>query len=192
MEIVNNVQAYNNELINDALSGPLSDDSVESFDKQDELKYARFNKDNSLQEKELFNSIEIKHTVNDYGWNYYIFDDATTQYLSLIVFESNNHTLINTNGTLIPLNDFLNITTCTSTRGKLIFKTSSGKKVSIPNATVHVVMKAISHLSSIYNVSESDNSSFLQSILNPSIFLVGIASFLTGLYINGSIQTCHN
>jgi hypothetical protein len=131
--------------------------------------FAHFDSDILRNTTSVYDDIKIKSRVDDNGWEYYVFDSgenellSASQYLSVVVFPSKKHTLVNINGVVLPLSEFLDIThlddkssiaapekKITDLRSvpnqNAIKCTTTTGSFSIPNASIPVIMKAMSVL----------------------------------------------
>lgn len=195
------------ELVKDALSGTVSedDDSVDSNDEHNE-EFARYENDPVQTEKDAYDKIAVKTRTDEWGWKYYVFDNKSSQYLSAVLFSSNERTLVNLNGTILPLSEFLDVTHIAEhtpaeskitdlrsmpNQSAVVCKTSTGAEFTIPKTSISVVMKAVAVLSDAAE-DDDDDEKPVSASLAPAPHrvdqMVAIActafSFLAGLLIN--------
>jgi hypothetical protein len=192
------------ELVKDALSATVSDDdSIDSNDEHNE-EFARYENDPVQTEKDAYDKIAVNTRTDEWGWKYYVFDNKSSQYLSAVLFSSNERTLVNLNGTILPLSEFLDVTHIaehTSAESKItdlrsmpnqsavLCKTSMGAEFTIPKTSISVVMKAVAVLSDAAD-DEGEEPEFVPASPAPHRVdqMVAIActafSFLAGLLIN--------
>jgi hypothetical protein len=108
-----------------------------------------------------YEEIRVEQMQDKFGRTIYVFDDKLTQHLMVVVFKMRGRYMVSVNEVLMPLEEFLSISTgramesqSTNTskpwneRG--IECTVAGKSFTIPNTTMHIILVALTTLEKDY------------------------------------------
>jgi hypothetical protein len=87
--------------------------------------------------------------IDEWGREFYQFQDIDGNTMLMIIFSvKKDKLLMNLNGVILPAVDVSDLTMCTKTKEGVLITGASGKSYTIPNATVSLVMMALTVISS--------------------------------------------